>query len=66
MTPRWMYAVWRGQRPPVLYDLKADPHQTKNVLSKHPQVVARMARCVEAYLHQQGLEELVEEYGFDQ
>jgi hypothetical protein len=27
--------------------------------------VARMQRCVEAYLCQQGLEGLVQEYGFD-
>jgi arylsulfatase A-like enzyme len=65
MTPRWIYAVWRGQRSPALYDLKADPHQTRDVLSEHPHVVARMQRCVEAYLCQQGLEELVHEYGFD-
>jgi arylsulfatase A-like enzyme len=65
MTPRWMYAVWRGQRSPVLYDLKGDPHQTRDVFSEHPQVAARMQRCVEAYLCQQGLEGLVQEYGFD-
>jgi arylsulfatase A-like enzyme len=65
MTPRWLYAVWRGHRPPVLYDLKDDPHQTRDVLSEHPQALARMRRCVEAYLCQQGLEELVPDYGFD-
>jgi len=65
MTPRWLYAVWRGQRSPVLYDLKEDPHQTRDVLSAHPQVVARMQRSVEAYLCQQGLDVLVQEYGFD-
>ncbi len=64
MTARWLYAVWRGQRPPVLYDLKEDPQQTRDVLSDYPQVVARMQRCVAAHLRQQELEELVQEYGF--
>jgi arylsulfatase A-like enzyme len=64
MTRRWMYAVWRGQRPPVLYDLEADPEQRRDVYEEHPRVVARMERHVEAYLRQQGLEELLEEYGF--
>jgi arylsulfatase A-like enzyme len=63
MTARWLYAVWRGQRPPVLYDLKEDPQQTRNVLSEHPQVVARMQRWVAAHLHRQGLDELAQEYG---
>lgn len=65
MTERWLYAVWRGQRSPVLHDLKEDPRQTRNVLSAHPQVVARMQRCVQAYLQQQGMGHLEEEYGFD-
>jgi arylsulfatase A-like enzyme len=64
MTARWLYAAWRGQRAPILYDLKEDPRQTKDVLAEHPQVAARMQRCVEAHLDQQGLGGLAHEYGF--
>lgn len=64
MTQRWLYAVWRGQRAPLLYDLRDDPEQSRDVLPTHPQVVARMQRCVAAHLDQQGLADLLPEYGF--
>ena len=62
MTPKWMYAVWRGQRPKALYDLRADPEQKKDVSSKNPEVVARLHKHIAKYLNRQGLEELLEQY----
>jgi len=62
MTPRWCYAVWRGRRAPLLYDLKADPEQKRNLMAKHPQIAARMHLHVLAHLRQQGLEALSGEY----
>lgn len=62
MTPQWMYAVWRGQRSPLLFDLKADPEQKRNVYSRHPQVVAKLHRHLAAYLKRQGMEEMMAEY----
>ena len=62
MTPEWFYAIWRGHRPKVLYDLKSDPNQTKDVSAKHPQVVARLHDHLRAYLRRQEMEDLIEEY----
>jgi arylsulfatase A-like enzyme len=62
MTPRWMYCTWRGQRPPALYDLQADPAQSKNVHAEHPEVVAKLRRELAAYLRRQNMEHLMEEY----
>lgn len=62
MTPQWMYAVWRGQRPKVLYDLREDPAQKRDVSAKHPEVVARLHRHIEKYLRRQGMDALLEEY----
>jgi len=64
MTRRWSYAVWRGQRRAVLYDLRDDPWQTRNVFSEHPAVATRMRRFVKAYLRHQGLEDLAAQYRF--
>jgi arylsulfatase A-like enzyme len=62
MTARWLYAVWRGQRPKALYDLRSDPAQRRDVARSHPEVVAKMHRHVVAHLRRQGLEGLVAEY----
>ena len=62
MTDHWLYAVWRGQRPRVLYDLRNDPKQTRNVAGSHPRVVTRLHQYVEAHLRRQGLDSLIEEY----
>ncbi|MBM3477363.1 MAG: hypothetical protein FJX75_29185 [Armatimonadetes bacterium] len=62
MTPQWLYAVWRGQRPKVLYDLKADPEQRKDVSAKYPDVVKRLHRHLAAHLKRQGMEEQLGEY----
>jgi arylsulfatase A-like enzyme len=62
MTPQWLYATWRGQRPRVLYDLKADPEQKKDVSVKCPEIVKRLRRHLGAYLKRQGMEEQLGEY----
>jgi len=62
MTPDWLYAVWRGQRPQVLYDLNSDPEQKRDVSSKHPEVVAKLHNRLKAYLRRQDLEDLIDEY----
>ncbi len=62
VTPRWLYAIWRGQRPKVLYDLQADPQQSKDVSSECPEVVEQLHQQIVTYLRRQGLDELVEEY----
>jgi len=62
MTPQWMYAVWRGQRSRLLYDLKADPHQKKDVSGTQPDVADRLYGHVVKYLKRQGLEGLAPEY----
>lgn len=62
MTRRWCYAVWRGQRLPVLHDLQADPEQRRNVASRRAEVVTRMHGYVAAYLRRQGLEDLLDSY----
>jgi hypothetical protein len=62
MTPQWLYAIWRGQRPKVLYDLKADPEQERDVSAKYPDVVKRLHRHVAAHLKRQGMEEQLLEH----
>lgn len=62
MTPRWMYAVWRGHREPLLHDLQADPDQSRNVIADYPQVAQRLHRHVVAHFRRQGLEEQLEAY----
>jgi predicted Zn-dependent protease len=46
-TTRWKYI--RAPRP-ELYDLLADPGETRNVLDRHPEVVARLSAFVDGVL----------------
>jgi arylsulfatase A-like enzyme len=62
MTREWMYCTWRGQRKPALYDLEADPNTRRNVVSKHPKVVAALREHLAAYLDRQGMGEMLEQY----
>jgi len=39
----------RAERRPQLYDLFADPHETTNLAAKHPEVVERLARKINAW-----------------
>ncbi|MFQ6099407.1 MAG: sulfatase [Armatimonadota bacterium] len=57
LTPRWLYAVWRGLREPCLYDLKADPAQKRNVASRNPDVVKRLHTAIVRFLRREGLDE---------
>ncbi len=62
MTPQWMYAAWRGQRPKVLHDLKSDPDQVRDVAASNPDVVKRLHKKVIAHLRRQQLGDLATEY----
>lgn len=62
MTSKWLYATWRGQREPALYDLQADPEQKRNIAGKSPEVITRLRKHLAKYLERQGMEELLEEY----
>ena len=39
VNEKWLYAVWRSNEPPSLFDRKKDPCLTKNVAPKNPDVV---------------------------
>lgn len=41
-------AAAKGKKPPELYDLNADPGETKNVAEEHPEVVAQLREVLEA------------------
>jgi len=43
-TARWKLLSWPGHRLPVLFDLSADPAETRNVASDHPYVVVQLGR----------------------
>ncbi len=42
-TPRWRLTISRGK--PSLYDMKADPGQTRDVAAEHPEVTAFLHRA---------------------
>jgi len=62
MAPGWMYAVWRGQRPKVLYDLKTDPEQRRDVSPKRADICKRLHKHIAAFLKRQGMGDLLPEY----
>lgn len=39
----------RTEKRPQLYDLFADPHETKNLAADNPEVVARLAKKIEGW-----------------
>ena len=39
----------RLEKRPQLYDLKADPHEEKNLASENPEIVARLAEKIGAW-----------------
>jgi len=57
MNDRWMFTVWRGQRPPALYDLRKDSGCLKNIAGKEPAVCKRLFREIVAFMKQQGVKE---------
>ena len=54
---RWLYAAWRGFTGPKLFDRKADPLITKNVLAKHPDVAKRLRNVLLKDLRDAGADE---------
>jgi len=46
----------------VLYDLKADPKQSRDVHGKHPEVVRKLRTHLRKHLERQGMGEMLEEY----
>jgi len=57
ISDRWLYAVWQGQRPRALYDLRSDPAQKRNVAEKKPDVVKRLHREAMSGLARMGANE---------
>ena len=57
LTPRWLYAVWPGQRPPCLYDLREDAEQKRNVVSRNAAVTKRLHAAIVRFLRRQKLDE---------
>ena len=55
MTGRWVYTVWRGQRPPSLLDLRADPEASRNVIEAHPAVVKRLHAEIVKFMQRQDI-----------
>ncbi len=54
-TDRWSYLCpARGGGARELYDLRADPGQTANVLERHPDVAADLHRALRTFLEQHG------------
>ena len=52
---RWMYSVWRGERPASLFDLKNDPACERNVIEDEPAAARRMHAAIVAHLRRQGV-----------
>jgi arylsulfatase A-like enzyme len=44
---RWGYMADNGLSQPRLFDLRADPGETRNVAAEHPDVVAELGRRVD-------------------
>jgi len=57
ITDRWLYAVWRGERPAALYDLRNDPNCVKNALAKEPSAARMLHDKIAAFVRQQGMSE---------
>ncbi len=55
MTERWLYTVWRGERPCCLFDLQADPNCESDVAAAHPAVLQELHAHVVAHARGQGL-----------
>jgi len=50
INANWLYACWpNGERKPWLIDLKGNPKQDKNAVSKNPDVCAKMRRALEKF-----------------
>jgi len=60
---RWMYSVWRGERPAALYDRKNDPNCARNVLQSEPAAARRMHGQIVSHMRRLKLrEEFIAQY----
>jgi hypothetical protein len=57
VNERWVYATWRGQEPPVLFDRKKDPYLAKNVATKNREVVKQHHAALMAFMRNGKTEE---------
>jgi arylsulfatase A-like enzyme len=51
---RWKLIEAAGFRAPMLFDLQADPGETRNLAAEHPEVFARLAVQLRQFLEQMG------------
>ena len=49
---RWSYVVAEPEHPGMLFDLRADPGQKRNVIRSHPGVANKMHRAFMQFMHQ--------------
>jgi arylsulfatase A-like enzyme len=49
VSARYAFANPRDENRPQLYDLIADPHENHNLAARHPDVVERLARKIDAW-----------------
>ena len=59
MDKCWLYATWSKVRPPVLFDMKADPAIRRNIITRHPAVAARLHRKIVRFMARQHVEQAV-------
>jgi arylsulfatase A-like enzyme len=62
-SPRWTYVTAPAPWKPALHDRRTDPGQTRNLIRRHPDIAARLAAALRAFMREQGAEEAyVEEF----
>jgi len=57
MDDRWLYASWRGQRKPMLLDMKEDPRIRCNLARRMPEIAVRLHKKLIRFMEQQGVEQ---------
>ena len=59
VTDRWLYATWRGQRGPALFDLETDPEIRENVIEREPGKARELHGKMVEFMARQGLKDAV-------